>query len=88
MLEARQASSGVTGWNGGHCHSGRYVDFVSHLEQFGEENALRTETLEEESVQNVGKLIKELGIDCKLRDVETVDIFTHQEGWDEAIESL
>lgn len=88
MLEARQASSGATGRNGGHCRAGRYLEFASDLEQFGEEDALRMEKLEEENVQNVGKLIKELGIECDLRDVETVDIWTVQKGWDEALEAL
>lgn len=80
MLEARQASSGATGRNGGHCRAGRYVEFASDLKQFGEEDALRMENLEEENVQNVGRLIKVLGIDCDLRDVETVDIWTNQGG--------
>lgn len=88
LLEARQASSGATGRNGGHCRAGRYLEFATDLKQFGRENALRMEKLEEENVQNVGSLIKELGIDCDLRDVETVDIFTDQEKWEEALESL
>ena len=40
------------------------------------ENALRLGKLDEETVTNVGKIIKEPGIDCDLRDVETVDIWT------------
>lgn len=89
MLEARQASSGATGRNGGHCRAGRYLEFASDLEHFGEEDALLMEKLEEDNVQNVAKLIKDLGIECDLREVETVDIWTDdQKGWDEALESL
>ncbi|MAB91712.1 MAG: FAD-dependent oxidoreductase, partial [Planctomycetes bacterium] len=36
VLEARQACSGATGRNGGHCRAGRYLEFKDYLEQFGE----------------------------------------------------
>ena len=88
MLEARQASSGATGRNGGHCRAGWYELFATFLEKFGEETAVRLAKLEEDNVANVGKLIKELGIDCDLRDVETVDIYTSQGELDEVLHSL
>ena len=37
---------------------------------------------------NVGKLIRELGIECDLREVETVDAWTDQEGWEDVLEAL
>ena len=43
ILEARQASSGATGRNGGHCRAGRYLDFKNYLEAFGREDALKLE---------------------------------------------
>lgn len=46
------------------------------------------EALEEVNVKNVGNFIKEHGIGCDLRDVETVDIFTDQPEWEEALEAL
>lgn len=88
MVEARQASSGASGRNGGHCRAGRYTSFASDFERFGEEDALRMETLEEENVANVGKLIGELGIECDLREVETVDIWMDQEGWEDVLAAL
>jgi glycine/D-amino acid oxidase-like deaminating enzyme len=88
MLEARQTCSGATGRNGGHCRAGRYLEFKEYLEEFGEEDSLLMEKLEEENVKNVGEFIKTFGIDCDLRDVETVDIFTDRKQWDGALESL
>jgi glycine/D-amino acid oxidase-like deaminating enzyme len=88
ILEARQASSGATGRNGGHCCAGRYLEFKKYLEEFGREYALKLEKLEEENVRNVGKVIKELGIKCDLRDVETLNIFTDHRKWEAALESL
>jgi glycine/D-amino acid oxidase-like deaminating enzyme len=88
ILEARQASSGATGRNGGHCRAGRYLDFKNYLEAFGKEDALKLERLEEENVQNLGKLVRELDIDCDLRDVETLDVFTDPVKWEAALEAL
>jgi glycine/D-amino acid oxidase-like deaminating enzyme len=88
ILEARQASSGATGRNGGHCRAGRYLDFKNYLEAFGKEDALKLELLEEDNVANVGKLIKELDIACDLRDVETLDVFTDPVKWEAALEAL
>ena len=88
MLEARQAASGASGRNGGHCRAGRYLEFKNDLEKFGKEDALRMETLEETNVKNVGEFIKKHEIKCDLREVETVDIFTYEKEWDEALAAL
>jgi glycine/D-amino acid oxidase-like deaminating enzyme len=63
ILEARQASSGATGRNGGHCRVRRYLDFKNYLEAFGKEESLKLEVLGEENVVNLGELVKELGIE-------------------------
>jgi len=88
VLEARQACSGATGRNGGHCRAGRYLEFKDYLEQFGEEEALLMEKLEEENVKKVGEFVKEHHIDCDLRAVETLDAFTDDRKWRNALESL
>jgi len=36
----------------------------------------------------VGKPIKKLGIECDLRDVETVDVFTDSVKWEATLEAL
>jgi len=53
-----------------------------------EEDALRLEALEEASVQNVAAFIKEHGIDCDLRAVQLVDIFTYLPQLEEALGAL
>lgn len=88
VLEARQASSGASGRNGGHCRAGRYLEFADELKRFGKEDALRMEALEEASVKNVAAFMKEHDIQCDLRDVDTVDIFTDLPQWEAALESL
>ncbi|TVY32067.1 putative oxidoreductase [Lachnellula subtilissima] len=88
MLEARQAASGASGRNGGHCRADRYSKFKSDLEKFGKEDALLLDKLEEDNVRNVGAFIKKHKIDCDLRDVETVDIFIDPVQWDEALAAL
>ncbi|TVY32718.1 hypothetical protein LSUB1_G007603 [Lachnellula subtilissima] len=88
VLKACQASSGDTGRNGGHCRACRYTSLASDLRNFGEEEALRLDKLKEENVASVGKLIKELRIKCDLREVETVDIWTDQDEWDDVLELL
>ncbi|KAG9233735.1 FAD dependent oxidoreductase superfamily protein [Amylocarpus encephaloides] len=88
MLEARQAASGASGRNGGHCRAGRYVYFKAYLEKFGKDDALLMEQLEEANVKNVGAFIKEQNIDCDLRDVETIDISTDQRQWESVLAAL
>lgn len=88
MLEARQTCSGATGRNGGHCRAGRYLSFKNDLDKFGENDALLMEKLEEDNVKNVGEFIKTHGIDCDLRDVETVDVFADQKKLDYAFAAL
>jgi hypothetical protein len=46
------------------------------------------EELEEDNVKNVGQFIKKHGIECGLRDVETLDVFTDLPKWQEALEAL
>jgi len=88
MLEARTAASGATGRNGGHCRAGRYLEFKDYVERYGVEEALKMEVLEEETVREIGELVRKERIECDLRNVETVDIFTDQPQFDAAIAAL
>ena len=64
------------------------MEFKDYVERFGVEEALKMEVLEEMTVREVGKLVKEQGIACDLRDVETADIFTDQPQFDAAVAAL
>ncbi|KAL3421343.1 oxidoreductase OrdL 2 [Phlyctema vagabunda] len=76
MLEARETCSGATGRNGGHCRAGRYDEFSDDLDNYGLEEALRLERLEENTIEAVVALIRKTQIPCDLRRVEGVEMYT------------
>ncbi|MCJ1435569.1 hypothetical protein MMC27_004943 [Xylographa pallens] len=86
MLEARTAASGASGRNGGHCRPGWWLRFKRHHDLFGEEEALRFERLEEETVQDIAAFVRAHDVDCDFQDVETADVFLTEEEWAEALE--
>lgn len=85
MLEARTAVSGASGRNGGHCRAGWWENFSRYTNAFGEDEALRFEKLEEMNVRDIAAFVKEHDVDCDFRDVETVDLFTNETNWDQAL---
>ena len=88
MLEARTASSGATGRNGGHCRAGRYLSFADDVAKDGVDEALKLEELENANVYNVAQLISKLDIPCDLKEVETVDAFMDPVQWEAALACL
>ena len=86
MLEARTAASGASGRNGGHCRPGFWLNFKQYVNAFGEDEALKCERLEEETVQDIADFVKEHSVDCDFQDVETADIYTTEEAWAEVLE--
>ncbi|ELR07281.1 hypothetical protein VC83_01685 [Pseudogymnoascus destructans] len=88
LLEARQASSGATGRNGGHCRPGDYLGFKNNVDLIGVEEALRVENLEETKVRAVAALVEEHGIDCDFRARESLDVFVDPKQWEAALEAL
>lgn len=78
LLEARQAASGATGRNGGHCKPGDYREFTAHVQKFGLEDALRMEKLEDDNVKILTAFIREQGVECDLNEVEAVEMFTDE----------
>ena len=87
-LEARTLCSGATGRNGGHCRTGRWLMFLSSLLLYGSTEALKMEKMEEDTVSALSSFAISHGIDCDLRSVETVDIFTTEPQWVYAKEAL
>jgi len=87
MLEARQTCSGATGRNGGHCRTGRWLNFKHDVDKYGQDEAIRLDRLEEVSVANIAKIIRDENIDCDFREVETVDLFTDLPKWIDAMEN-
>jgi hypothetical protein len=64
------------------------LNFKNYLEKYGVKQAIKIEVSEENNVHNVGNFNKEHEIDCDIRDVETVDIFTDQSQWNELLATL
>jgi len=88
ILEARTAASGASGRNGGHCRAGWWEKFTRYVEAFGEDEALRFEKLEEQNVQDIAAFVTEHDVDCDFRDVETAEVFVHEENWAKALETV
>ena len=86
MLEARTAASAASGRNGGHCRPGRWLAFKKYAENYGEDEALRLEALEEGNVRDIADFVKTYNVDCDFRTVETSDTFTKQESWDKILD--
>ena len=86
MLEARTAASGASGRNGGHCRAGFWLNFKKYVNVFGEDDALKFEQLEEQTVQDIADFVKKYEVDCDFQDVETADTFTTMEAWDEVLD--
>lgn len=88
MLEARQASSGATGRNGGHTKAAAYRAFLKHEELYGTEEAVKMARMEHANIRDTHVLAREYGIDCASHPCDTVDIIysaTHLEHGKKAI---
>jgi glycine/D-amino acid oxidase-like deaminating enzyme len=88
MLEARTAASGASGRNGGQCRAGWWVSFKKYADAFGEEDAIKFETLEEQNVQDIASFVREHNVDCDFQDVETCDAYVTQEAWAQVLEVM
>lgn len=58
------------------------------MNAFGEEEAIKFETLEEQNVQDIANFVREHGVDCDFKDVETVDAFGTEKTWVNALDIL
>ena len=74
MLEARTASSGATGRNGGHTKAASYRSFLAHEADFGTEEAVRIARLEESNIRATHAFAREYDVKCDSRECPTVDI--------------
>ena len=88
MLEARTAASAASGRNGGHCRTGWWSRFKKITEQFGEDEALRVERLEEANVKSISDYVRTHAVDCDFKDVTTSSVFLTQQRLDAALDVL
>jgi hypothetical protein len=82
LLEAREICSGATGRNGGHIKCSAYKEYSSLKARFGE-RAKHILQFQRRHMPLLLGLIDESGIEAEAREVETVDIFTDGNMWNE-----
>ena len=75
LLEARTASSGATGRNGGHTKHASYREFIDNCKFVGDAEASKIARLEYECMKAVHAFSRKYGIDCDSWEGETVDVF-------------
>ena len=74
MLEARTATSGATGRNGGHTKHASYRHFIDNCETEGEAEAAKIARFEYDCMKGVHSFAREHDIDCDSWEGDTVDI--------------
>ncbi|GME74855.1 unnamed protein product [Ambrosiozyma monospora] len=77
MLEARTTCSGATGRNGGHFRS--YYNLRSHEfeTKYGKETAADLASFEHYESNRIKKIVKKYGIDCDLKESESIQTLDH-----------
>ncbi|KAM0468248.1 hypothetical protein ACHAP7_011077 [Fusarium lateritium] len=88
MIEARTAASAASGRNGGHCRAGWWYRFPSNVQQYGEDEAIKIDNLEQANVRGMADFVQLHKIDCDFKPVETAEIFKTQERLDRAEELI
>lgn len=88
MLEARTASSGASGRNGGHTKHASYRTFLDNLRMHGEDEAARIVKFEHECMEAVHAFARDHDIDCESWEGDTVDIIYDEGQWNQAKEAV
>ncbi|KAI1307060.1 FAD dependent oxidoreductase [Xylaria venustula] len=88
MIEARQASSGATGRNGGHTKAASYLSFLHHQHEHGTEMAAKIARLELANIRAVHAFAREHGIDCESNPCGTVDVVYDAKQWEVARKAI
>lgn len=87
VLEARQLCSGATARNGGHIKCTPHEEFARLRKSFGEDKARRIVRLQMRHLE----VLKRVGEGMpwgEVREVETVDVFLEEEGFEKATRSV
>ncbi|KAJ7762592.1 FAD dependent oxidoreductase [Mycena metata] len=74
ILEAREASDGATGRNGGHCRPDCYRDYTHYKADFGTEQALKIIQNEMDTLELMAEIITKENIDCDFWRGFTYDV--------------
>ncbi|KAH5097290.1 hypothetical protein HBI38_157810 [Parastagonospora nodorum] len=85
MLEARKASSGASGRNGGHVKPGDWKIIKEWVETYGEDEALRIQKLEQDCVDDMADFVKTYNVSSGFHEVETADLYWTREAFEKAV---
>ncbi|KIW01410.1 uncharacterized protein PV09_07174 [Verruconis gallopava] len=88
MLEARGASSGASGRNGGHTKAASYRAFPEHAHAHGIPEAIKIAKLELANVRATHAFAAKHNIVCESRPCETVDIIYDADAYASGIASI
>lgn len=83
ILEAREAVSGSTGRNAGHCRPDAFRNFSSYKSIHGSEQALKIVDTEEKNLKLLTDFIKQNNIQCDLNLTTTFDVCMAQDAVDD-----
>ncbi|KAL4910836.1 hypothetical protein BDW74DRAFT_172297 [Aspergillus multicolor] len=75
LLEARTLCSGATGRNGGHIKAQSPGFWHERKESYGVEEAVKIMEFEHRHLGEMVKVIKELGLECDLQEIEGLDVY-------------
>lgn len=78
MLEARQACSGATGRNGGHCRPDSFLGFDEYSSIVGKEQAHKVLVNEWDTFKRTQEIIQKEGIDCDWWDGLTMTVYLEE----------
>ena len=85
IIEAREVCSGATGRNGGHIKCSAYMEYFALKARFGMKKATELLEFQRQHMPILLDLIRQKGLKiAEAREVETVDIFTDEQTWNEA----
>lgn len=79
MLEARQACSGATGRNGGHCRPDTFAGFTKYSSLVGEEEAEKVLQNEWETFELIEEIIQTERLDCDWWKGRTLGVYRNED---------
>ncbi|KEF60512.1 uncharacterized protein A1O9_02073 [Exophiala aquamarina CBS 119918] len=74
ILEAREACSGASARNGGHCKPERYYQLASHIKKYGAKKAIEVARFEKSQLHAMKELVEKENIDCDFTLTRSCDV--------------
>jgi glycine/D-amino acid oxidase-like deaminating enzyme len=88
MFEAREASSGASGRNGGHTKAASYRTFRHHADEFGIDEAIKIAKLEYQNIVDTHKFAEDHDIACESRPCDTLDVIYDKDAFEDGLQAI